>query len=419
MELDFRTLDPNDESTDHDLLVGYVTAVNRGFHLSRPDERAQEIWLDQVRADGARLHGAWLPSDAYGASNVPVATVASWPGDINTGAQLLGLHMISDVTVSPASRRQGLASRLISQDLELAVSEGKPLAALTVSEGSIYRRFGFGPATFRSKYEVDVTGQFAFEEFTSTGRFVHLEPSELGEVPDALFTQWHATHRGSVSRSQAYEPFTRGEWSWDEQGPEPKMRAVVHLDADDQPHGYALYAHGGWGNDHTVTVRDMLALTPEGHLSLWDFLAGIDLTDRVVAHTFVDNPLPWALVDNRCVSAKGPVDSIWLRVLDVVAALEGRPWYADGDVVLGISDRLGHAEGNWHVVVRDGRASVTRTDAAAQVSMAASALGSLYLSSVPTATLVQAARVTGEPDAIATWAGMCDGGPTPYSQTTF
>src|SRR5690606_25080667 len=126
MELDFRTLDPNDKSIDHDLLVGYVIAVNRGFHLSRPDERAQEIWIDQVRADGARLHGAWLPPDAYVASNVPVATVASWAGEINTGSQLLPLHMISDVTVSPASRRQGLASRLLGQDLELAVSQGKP-----------------------------------------------------------------------------------------------------------------------------------------------------------------------------------------------------------------------------------------------------------------------------------------------------
>src|SRR5690606_35000176 len=178
-------------------------------------------------------------------------------------------------------------------------------------------------------------------------------------------------------------------------------------------------AHGGWGNDHTVTVRDMLSLTPEGHLCLWDFLAGIDLTDRVVANTFVDNPLPWALVDNRCVSSKGPVDSIWLRVLDVVAALEARPWYADGDVVLGISDRLGHAEGNWRVVTRDGRASVSRTEESAQVSMDVSALGSLYLSTVPTSTMVQTARVAGAPDAIDTRAGMCDGGPTPYSQTTF
>src|SRR5690606_30311200 len=123
----------------------------------------------------------WLPPDAFGSSNVPVATVASWPGDLNTGSQLLALHMISDVTVSPASRRQGLASRLLSHDLSVAVAENMPLAALTVSEGSIYRRFGFGPATFKSKYEVDVTANFAFEEFTSTGRFVHLEPAELGE----------------------------------------------------------------------------------------------------------------------------------------------------------------------------------------------------------------------------------------------
>lgn len=419
MKFDFRTLDPNDSQTPPALLKGYLEAVNRGFHLTRVDDHGEKIWTEVVRGDKATLRGAWLEPGEFGASDIPVATVASWRGEINTGAGTIPGHMISDVSVAPASRRQGLARRLITDTLDDAVGQGLPIAALTVTEGGIYRRFGFGPATFKSDIEVDVTRRFAFDEFTPFGRFVQVEPSDLGDVPDQLFDQWHATHRGSVSRNAGYAPLNRGEWNWDEQGPEPRMRAVVHLDDDGKPHGYVLYAHGGWGTDHTVTVRDSLSLTPEGHLSLWVFLSGIDLTDKVKARVSPDHPLMWALRDPRCVRRVGPSDQIWLRILDVVTALEARPWFGDGDVVIGVIDSMGHADGQWAVSVRDGRATVTRSDDQPEISMDVSTLGSTYLGGVPTNHLVHSGRLRGDAAALETWARISDGGPVPYSQTSF
>ncbi|GGD20489.1 GNAT family N-acetyltransferase [Nocardioides daphniae] len=419
MEYDVRTLDPNHPETPAALLRGYLEAVNRGFHLVRADSRGEDVWLSDVRGNSARLHGAWLPEGSYGSGPVPVATVTSWDGELNTGAEVVPLHMISDVTVAPSSRRQGLARRLLSADLAGAAAAGKSIAALTVSEGGIYRRFGFGPATQVTKVEVDVTRRFAFEEFSSSGRFVVLEPAELGDVPSRIFAQWHATHRGSVSRPAGYSSFTHGGWDWSEQAPSKKMRAVVHLDADDVPHGYALYEHGGWGDDHTVKVRDMASVTAEGELALWDFLAGVDLTDRVTATVRPDHPLPWALVDPRCVASKGPSDHIWVRILDVAAALAARPWSADGEVVVGVTDPLGFAEGRWAVTVRDGRAEVVPSDAAPQVSLDVSTLGSLYLGVTTVGTQVAAGRVRGDADALRTWAAMSDGGPVPYSLTSF
>ncbi|QCX28681.1 GNAT family N-acetyltransferase [Nocardioides jishulii] len=419
MEYDVRTLDPNDPETPAPLLRGYLEAVNRGFHLVRADSRGEDVWLRDVRGNSARLHGAWLPAGSFGESPVPVATVTSWDGELNTGAEVIDLHMISDVTVAPSSRRQGLARRLLSADLTAAAAAGKSVAALTVSEGGIYRRFGFGPATQVSKVEVDVTRRFAFDDFSSFGRTVVLEPAELGDVPSRVFAQWHATHRGSISRPAGYSSFTHGGWDWSDQAPSKKMRAVVHLDDADEPHGYALYEHGGWGDDHTVKVRDLASVSTEGELALWDFLAGIDLTDRVTATVRPDHPLAWALTDPRCVSAKGPSDHIWVRILDVPAALAARPWSADGEVVLGVVDALGLAEGRWAVSVRDGRATVTPSDAAPQVSLDVSTLGSLYLGVVTVDTLVAVGRVRGDADALHTWAAMSDGGPVPYSLTSF
>ena len=419
MEFDYQTLDPNDPNTDPALLKGYLEAVNRGFHLTRVDDHGEKIWSEVVRGDKATLRGAWLKPGEFGASDIPVATVASWRGDLNTGADPVDVHMVSDVSVAPASRRQGLARRIITDTLRDAVDQGLPMAALTVTEGGIYRRFGFGPATFKTDIEVDVTRRFAFDEFTPFGRFVQIEPSDLGEIPDQLFDQWHAENRGSLSRNAGYAPLNRGVWNWDEQGPEPRMRAVVHLDDDGKPHGYVLYVHGGWGTDHTVKVRDLLSLTPEGHLSLWVFLSGIDLTDKVKARVAPDHPLMWALRDMRCVRKTGPSDQIWLRILDVVTTLQARPWFGDGDLVLGLTDSLGYAEGTWAVSVRDGRATVSPSDARPQVTMDVSTLGSTYLGGVATSVQAHAGRIRGDAEAIATWARMSDGGPVPYSQTSF
>src|SRR5690606_2705188 len=124
----------------------------------------------------------------YGAGPMPVATFVSFSGDLNTGAGLLPLHFITDVTVSPAHRRKGLLRRLMTEDLQHAVDQGRPLAALTVSEGSIYGRFGFGIATWHAELEVDVTARFSMPGVQRYGRFEMVEPSELWPVPRDLFS---------------------------------------------------------------------------------------------------------------------------------------------------------------------------------------------------------------------------------------
>lgn len=248
---------------------------------------------------------------------------------------------------------------------------------------------------------------------------MHVEPADLGDVPARVFDAWHAKNRGSVSRTAFFDAFVHAEWDWKGQQPERGMRAVVHLDEHDEPHGYVLYRHGGWKQDHTVTVESLVSLSREGELALWHFLAGIDLTDTVKATVPVDHILPWALQDRRCVKRSGPFDQIWLRIIDVPRSLEARPWYADGEVVLGVTDHQGHAEGRWAVRVEQGVPTVVRSDARPEVSLDVATLGAAYLGAVDVATLVHAGQLRGDADALQRWAAMSDGGPEPYSLTSF
>ena len=106
-------------------------------------------------------------------------------------------------------------------------------------------------------------------------------------------------------------------------------------------------------------------------------------------------------------------------MLDVVAALEARPWYGDGTVVLEVEDSLGLTDGRWRVSVTQGRAEVASTEDPAQVRLSSETLGALYLGGIDVATLTSAGRVSGEDDALARWSAMADGGPPPYCATGF
>jgi predicted acetyltransferase len=419
----FRVIDPGEESPETTrLLKGWLEGLLRGFHEARPKPEAWEMWLGCMREDGAIVRGAWLPDGEFGAGPVPVATYSSLTGSLNTGRRELPLQMITDVTVSPAHRRQGLLRRMITDDLADAARQGLPLAALTVSETTIYGRFGFGLSSWRHRIEVDTTSRFALRDFTDPGRMELADPAELWPVMQRTFAAFHERTRGSVSRPSFYRPWLTGSFDFEEQGPNTRLRAAVHLDATGRPDGHVVYQHKGYDDvpGGRVSVMDLVAADPGAYLALWRFLADIDLCARVDwRNSSADDPLVWALTDAECRKVSKVDDHIWVRVLDVVTALEGRPWGTDGSVVLGVRDPLGHADGSFRVTVKEGDARVEPVGEDPEVTLDAETLGALYLAGVPVQTLAQAGRVGGTPDAVATWSAMADLPGAPFSLTSF
>ena len=170
-DLTFSTLDPNDDTGERgERLLGYGQAVARGFHQDRMAEKSRDLWLEHCRADAAVLRGAWLTEPAVGPGTLPVATFTHFDKDLNAGLAHLPVRMITDVTVGPTHRRRGLLRRLMTENLQDAVDQGLPLAALTASEGTIYGRFGFGIGTHQQRVEVDVRTGLALRPEATTAR---------------------------------------------------------------------------------------------------------------------------------------------------------------------------------------------------------------------------------------------------------
>jgi predicted acetyltransferase len=401
-------------------MAGWYEAQSRGFHQGRTSDDQRRHLSAHLEGDDATVRGVWPDRPVLAAGTIPVATYLSYDKTLNTGRGLQPARLVSMVTVSPTHRRRGLLRTLMTEDLADAVGQGIPLAVLTASEGSIYQRFGFGPAVFQQSVSVDTGPRFSLRADDDAGSVELLEPAETWPTIASVFGRFHESTRGSVERPQFYRTYLTGEFDF-ESGPDLKMRTAIHLDADGAPDGYVVYRPGPNEDGRRITrISDLVALTPTAYLRLWRFLADLDLSNTVEwDRAPVGDPLPWALVDPFAVRVTRQSDALWVRVLDVPAALASRPWGRDGSVVVQVDDPLGHAAGRFHVVTHDGVAECRPTDADAGVRMDADVLGSVYLGGVRAGTLQHAGRLSGSDEALRTWAAMVDTGAAPYCATGF
>ena len=418
-DLTFATLDLHDESPTNTARVdGWLDAVMRGFHQGRATDEFRTRWLKVARADSVVNRGVWDTNSLGLSSDVPVATFAHFTKSLNAGAAVVDAWMISDVTVAPTHRRRGLMRRLMTENLDAAVAAGMPVAVLTASEGGIYQRFGFGPATREARVRVDTSSAFRLRRAPDDGgRVVMADPAESWPAASAAFARHHESTRGALQRPTFYEDWIRG-YDWDEQGESRKQRVGVRLGPDGEPDGYVVYEIKR-GDETEVKVHDLVAGTPTAYLALWQFLADIDLARVVVGPAPAVDPLAHALVDHRVRRVTSLPDHLWVRVLDLAAALEARPWFADGSLVLRVEDPLGHADGTVRLTGQGGRATVTPSTEHPDVTLDVETLGTLWLGDVAVDPLARAGRVTGADEALARFAALADGGPSPYCSTHF
>ncbi|HEX6150237.1 GNAT family N-acetyltransferase [Nocardioides sp.] len=404
MDYEYAALDFSDESeAGRERRAAWMQAVSQGFHQGRPPQEQVDVWLRHVEADDVECRGVWLPEGAFGAGPVPVATTSWFDKTLNTGRDLLPLRMITDVTTNPAHRRRGLIRTLMEDCLSDAAARGIPLAALTVSETTIYGRWGFGVATFGEHVEVDTGPRFGLRPgIEPAGRVEMVDPRDSWPLISRLLDRHHREHRGSVATPGFYEDIYTGRYHWMERSPDAKLRAAVHLTEEDaEVDGMVLYRVEKEDGKRLARVVCLLGFGADAYLGLWRFLAGIDLVERVVWHAADPaDPVRWALADLGAFKTTAMEDFLWVRLLDVPMALGARPWAADGDLVLEVTDAQGHASGRYRLLAKDGVADVSRSDDRAEVALSAETLGSLYLGGVPASGLRDTGRITGDRAAV-------------------
>ncbi len=145
----------------------------------------------------------------------------------------------------------------------------------------------------------------------------------------------------------------------------------------------------------TLRVIELQAVDADAEAAMWTYLFGIDLVATVVAvDRPIDDPLRWRLADARRLRVRHLRDHLWIRIVDVAAALSARTYGADDALVVELVDgfRPEH-NGRWLVDGGPTGATCARTDRDADLALSAPELGAIYLGGVPVSTLAAAGRV--------------------------
>ncbi len=172
-----------------------------------------------------------------------------------------------------------------------------------------------------------------------------------------------------------------------------------------------------------MVVDHLIARTDAAYRGLWAYLADLDLTDWVVATGRPGHePLRWALADIRQLTITGVRDHLWLRLVDLPAALSRRRYAAEGAVTLEVTDRFcPWNQGRWLLVGGpDGaecRPAAGRNGPS--LSLDAAAIGSLFLGGPSVAQLARAGRADGDRASLLRADQMFGSGLDPWCSTEF
>lgn len=284
------------------------------------------------------------------------------------GGATLPVAGVSGVAVAPTHRRRGLLRDMLTELHRRASAVEYPLAGLTASEGGIYGRFGYGPATYKQEFTVDRRFARLHADAPNPGGVRLVNPAEQLDRFAEIYDRWQRRTPGGLARPRAlWEDLLADREETRDGG--SQWFSFHHED------GYALYRmHGG-----EVRIGEFVAVTPQAHAALWRALLGLDLMERIVIATHPGDPLPYLLTDPRLPRTSAYLDDLWLRFLDLPAALEARSYAADLRTVIDVRDDSFGGGGRFVVDIRDGRARCTPTDAPADLEMDVDVLAALYM----------------------------------------
>jgi predicted acetyltransferase len=265
----------------------------------------------------------------------------------------------------------------------------EPIATLYASEGAIYRRYGYGPASLSGVISLPRANASFYDAPPSTGSTRHVTEEEALELFPPIYDRVAAETPGMLSRSREWwesrrlpTGFSKGE----------VFKAVLEIDG--RAEGYALYSiesdMQNMISRSVLQVREALGATATATREIWRFILDVDWIETVRASWIPpDHPLFLLLTEPRRMAYQAG-EALWCRLVDVGEALRLRGYRAGDAVVLDVVDEYcPWNEGRWEVS-GDG---VEQTKSKADLRLPVDMVGSVYLGGFTFADLERAGRV--------------------------
>lgn len=342
-------------------------------------DRWKREW-DDARTWGARDRGRWVATLATDAATLTI------PGPGGT-VRTIDADALTAVTVAATHRRRGVLRQMLTQSLQEAKDRGDAVSILIAAEWQIYGRFGYAPATWAADYSYFPRRPGAAMRPTDTGFVRQVEPDELVKHAGAIYDRQRSQQPGGIDRrgswwsrrlgTDGYEPMSAGRGTWvlhESDGPNGGPDGFLCWKPD---RDFSL--NGTLGS---IKVLEFVAASPTAYRNLWAYLSGIDVIDEIeFSERPVDEPARWLVGDGRAVHQTDLVDDLWLRLLDVPAALGARGYAAPGRLVIEVvdDDGAGFGAGRFLLDADTDGAQVTSTTESADLTIGQRVLASAYL----------------------------------------
>jgi predicted acetyltransferase len=393
----------------------FVTAFMEGFSEDLPSEsfvETERVLLPPERTlaafDGDTIVGTFGGFDL----SVTVPGGASMPMEGTTV-----------VTVFPTHRRMGLLRQMMVMHLDNAAEAGYPIAGLWASETDIYGRFGYGIATYLYSLKMS-SPKIVFRDDVTIDRVRRITQEQAAIDFPGAYAAMRRTTPGMLARSADWwKHYVLADEEWMRKG-KTKRRYIVH-DGPDGVDGYATYRSKGGESDDlhdngTVHVVEVIAATPRAEASLWAYLTRVDGAPNVESwNNPVNGTLRHMVKEPRRVRVSAVSDALWIRILDVEAALTGRTYEEDGSVSITIADAFRpETAGSYRIEVEDGSATVERCDEG-DIAMDIEVLGAVFLGGADALAYARAGRIVGSVEDVTTFHRLFRTANAPWIDTVF
>ena len=374
-------------SPSKDELERFADTVSTGFvEATHPEDLKR--WQEQLQPD--RQYWAFD-------GDVPVASAGTYDHRLRVPGGEVQIAAVTLVSVHASHRRRGILTQLMRRQLDHARELGEPVAALWATEGGIYPRFGYGVATTSVSIEADRDRMQFRRPDEPVGRVRLVTEEESYVLFPPIYARVQERNPGMLARHESWWKSYRladpEHWRY---GAGPMFRAVWE-DANGEPQAYALYRlrskwEGGIPSGK-LESREAFGATPQAWREIWRFLFGVDLVKTVGMWCLPpDHPLFLSVTEPRRLHASSG-DGLFVRLLDLAAALEARSYAADGAVSFEVRDAFCEwNQGTWTLSAQAGRASVEQ-GGEPELRLDVSDLGSTYLGGWSFAALQRAGRV--------------------------
>ncbi|MEU4979294.1 GNAT family N-acetyltransferase [Streptomyces sp. NPDC021969] len=352
-----------------------------------------ELFRELTRVD--RSIGVW---EGDGEDEACVGTTGAFDFRMTVpGGNLVPVAGVTMVSVAATHRRRGVLTSMMRRQLDDVRAWGEPLAVLTASEPAIYGRFGYGAATFGLNAEIDTSRvRLSVPPGTDDVRLRYAAPADVLDACEAVYAQLVPGRPGMLARRPGWERLALLDPESGRDGASPLQCVLARLDGEVT--GFARFrvrpAWGPEGAGGTVVLDDLAGLDPATEAALWRFLYDVDLTSRLaVRGRPVDEAWQYQVSDiRRCRPELR--DALYVRLVDVGAALAARTYQTPVDVVFEVEDAFcPWNAGRWRLSGDTKGASCERTSDGADLALSVRELGAAYLGGVPMGSLGAAGRV--------------------------